>query len=504
MPEHNHRYIASATARKFHRSDAFVRGIMGPVGSGKSVACVNEIMLRASKQKKAKDGFRYTRWLIVRNTYSDLETTTMATWDAWFPEHVFGHRSRKPPYTQSIQVGDIRMEVIFMALDKPEDAKKLLSFEPTGIWFNEAREIPKELIDAATSRLGRYPSTDLGGCTWSGVILDTNPPDDEHWWYDMCENGMWRWDHKEKCLRDESEFSDEKRWEFFRQPSGLSDEAENLENLMQTEESLTWDLEARRKRGRIYYERMMAGKTEEWINVYVHGNYGFIQEGKAVFQHEWNDDIHCVKKSVDVIPGLRVYIGLDCSGRNPAAVFLPATPQGQIRVFHELVTEGMGAVAFARALKMEVHKVCPDNDVEFYGDPAGGWKSQNNEETYFDILRTEGMIVMPATDGLRIAPRIEAVKAVLSRLVNGEPCLQVSQDCKILRKGFNGGYFYKRFNTSGGAHYSPEPDKRGNRCADAMDGFTYALVGIGEVKKIRGKQRKMFQTNAGLDFDVYE
>jgi pantothenate kinase-related protein Tda10 len=35
-------YTASPVCAKFHNSEAFVRGIKGPIGSGKSVACCIE------------------------------------------------------------------------------------------------------------------------------------------------------------------------------------------------------------------------------------------------------------------------------------------------------------------------------------------------------------------------------------------------------------------------------------------------------------------------------
>ena len=40
--------------KQFMKSDDFFRGIRGPVGSGKSVACCIEIFRRALLQKKAK------------------------------------------------------------------------------------------------------------------------------------------------------------------------------------------------------------------------------------------------------------------------------------------------------------------------------------------------------------------------------------------------------------------------------------------------------------------
>ena len=85
-------YVASPTASRFHASNAYVRGILGPVGSGKSVACIWEMLKRSMEQAQAPDGLRYTRWLVVRNTYGELLNTTMKTFDEWFPQEVFGSR----------------------------------------------------------------------------------------------------------------------------------------------------------------------------------------------------------------------------------------------------------------------------------------------------------------------------------------------------------------------------------------------------------------------------
>ena len=43
-------FAGSRTVWEFLQDNAFVRGIKGPVGSGKSYACCAEIMLRAIKQ----------------------------------------------------------------------------------------------------------------------------------------------------------------------------------------------------------------------------------------------------------------------------------------------------------------------------------------------------------------------------------------------------------------------------------------------------------------------
>ena len=80
------------------------------------------------------------------------------------------------PYTHFMNIGDVELEVIFLALDRPEDVKKLLSLELTGIWINEAREIPKSIIDACTMRVGRYPSMREGGIVGRVLLqIQTHP-----------------------------------------------------------------------------------------------------------------------------------------------------------------------------------------------------------------------------------------------------------------------------------------------------------------------------------------
>lgn len=484
-------YKASNTAKLFHKSDAFVRGIMGPFGSGKSVAMCWEIFMKAKQQEPGPDGIRKTRWIVARNTQPQLETTTIKTWLDWFPEDLFGKMSRKPPFTHNLKFGDVEAEVIFLALDKPDDVKKLLSFEVTGVFFNEAREMDYEVIAGATGRVGRYPSAKDGvGCTWSGIIMDTNPPTDDHWWYKMAEEQAWAVDKFGNPIDVES-IPLEDRWEFWKQPSGLSDEAENLENLMQPRNAHNLELSERRKHGRKYYERQLGGKTQEWINVYVHGEYGFIKQGLPVYKGAWNADIHLSKDELTVPGSGMVYVGVDASGRHPAAVFLMKTLNGQMRVLHELCVtqdEGMPGKTFARLLKREMITKFPNHDFDVWGDPAGNWPDKE-EYTYFELLRKEG-INIKASPGLRITPRIETVSTVLSTMIQGNPAILVSPKCKVLVQGFNGGYRYRKLNTSGGGHYDDKPDKKGSaaRYSDVHDALQYVLCGMGEMKKMLGRR----------------
>jgi hypothetical protein len=211
-------------AKAFMMDDSFFRGIMGPFGSGKSTVCIMEILRRASLQQPGKDKIRRSRWAVIRNTYPELRTTTIKSWHQWVSQELGRWVDEGPPF-HHIKMGDMDLEVLFVALDRPQDISKLLSMELTGAWVNEAREVPKPVIDGLTGRVGRYPSMAMGGTGWSGIIADTNPPDSDHWWYKLAEE------------------DNPVGWRFFKQPGGLSEHAENREHLPDQ-----------------YYERQVAGK----------------------------------------------------------------------------------------------------------------------------------------------------------------------------------------------------------------------------------------------------
>jgi hypothetical protein len=440
------KYKATPTARKFHRSEARVRAIQGPIGSGKSVACCWEIFRRCCEQQRNQQGIRKSRWAIVRNTYGELRETTLKTWQDWFPEPEFGTLKDGAPITFRLRVNDVQAEILFLALDRPKDVKKLLSLELTGVWFNEVREISKELVDGADGRIGRYPAKRDGGASWYGMILDTNPPDDDHWFYHLAEEER------------------PKGWAFFRQPPGMlklgdgqyrrNPEAENIENLPDG-----------------YYENLLPGKTREWIQVYVLGEYGTIAEGRPVFP-EFRE-IHLAQGKLLPYPGLPLVIGYDF-GLNPSAVFTQQSPHGQFRVLDELVADGMGLRQhITDVLKPHIAQHYPGFDVRIVGDPAGVARAQTDERTCFEILEEAGFEAEPAATNDFTARR-DAVQGPMLRLADGKPGFVVSTTCKLLRKGFRGAYQYRRVQVPGEARYTDKPDK--NMVSHPMDALQYAAL----------------------------
>ena len=422
------KYVASRTTRDFHKSDKFVRALMGPIGSGKSVACIFEMFLKSLAQKPNDQGVRKTRWVIVRNTYRELIDTTIQSFFDWIPESI-GHMMQKDmkfTINNPHPSGDgtqLYVEFMFRALDRPNDVKKLLSLEMTGMFVNEAREIPKAIIDMGIGRLGRYPNKRDGGPTWHGLIMDTNPPDSDHWWYSLFEDN--------NCPHNHA---------LFKQPAGDGPDAENVDNLPPG-----------------YYENMKAGKDKEWQNVYIKGLYGFIADGKPVWP-AYNDDIHHTDEDLPLAGNGTIYVGIDF-GLTPAAVIGQITASGQMQIIDELVTFDMGAVQFGKLLHEKLNNKYCGCQLEIYGDPAGEQRSQSDESTPFMMLSHQGIEAWPTYTNDPLI-RIEAVTDYLTRLdFTGKPAFVIGPKATMLRKALAGGYKYRRMQVTGEERYMDKPDK---------------------------------------------
>ena len=439
--------VAGLTVRRFHQSPAFVKAVMGPIGSGKSTGCVMEILIRAAQQAPGPDGIRRTRWAVIRNTYGELRTTTIKTWEQWCPLDL-GKLSWDAPIAHRIQRPGVDIEVLFLALDREDDMRKLLSLELTGAWINEAREVPKSILDTLTGRVGRFPARRDGGATWSGVLLDTNPPDNESWYYRLAEEET------------------PEGWEFFKQPGGESPDAENLDNLPAG-----------------YYQRIKAGKSDDWIKVYVEGQYGFVIDGKPVYP-SYRDTVHVAAERLAADKRLPLLFGADF-GLTPAAAIGQRAADGRWLIVDEFVCNDTGAVRFAESLAAYVAQKYPGFVCEGWADPAGTARVQTDEKTCIAIMKEyTAWNWHPAPDnGLQI--RLESVRGALNRLVDGRPGLLLSPNCMMLRKGFAGSYQFKPVRTGNGTQFHEVPTK--NEYSHIADALQYLLSGGGEAAVVMRK-----------------
>jgi hypothetical protein len=489
-------FSEAPTTWKFLGDDSFFRGLMGPVGSGKSYACAAEVMLRAAKQPPSpKDNVRYSRFVVVRNSYPELRTTTLKTWTEIFPESQWGSLRWSPPITHHIKlpprddVPGVDCEVIFLALDQPKDVRKLLSLELTGAWVNEARELPLAVVQGLTHRVGRYPTKANGGAPWRGIWADTNPMDDDHWWHRLAEKEPVKGKFK---------------WTFFRQPGGMIEGSADAPDAVPAAKRY-WVVNPRAENINNlppgYYEQQLGGKDLDWIQCYVGGQYVFVKEGRPVWPEF--DDVTMSVEGLELDEGAPIHVGLDF-GLTPAAVFGQRTPSGQWRILYELVTDDMGLERFGQMLLYEFNTRFSKCEPMIWGDPAGGARDQIFEVTSFDHLRSLGLNAQPtASNDFQV--RREAGAAPMTRLVIGQPGLLVDASCKRLRKALAGGYHFKRVGISGGMdRFRDAPNKDQN--SHVGDAFGYLMLGGGEHRRLtRGAfaPTVVAPVAAPLDFNVF-
>ena len=396
-------------------SNSKMRVLMGPVGSGKSVASCFEVIRRASQQAPNKQGIRKSRVAIVRETARQLQDTTIKTFLDWFPTGVCGNFMRTTK-TFFFKVGDVECEVMFRALDDADDVANLNSLELTFAWFNECRDIHPDIMDAMSKRIGRFPSAKDGGPSWFGMWGDTNPPTMDTWWYYQME-GL---DSKDGVSPNDN------GWQVFKQPSGRSPHAENIENLPEG-----------------YYDTQ--GRSDEYVRVYVDGEYGLSSAGQPVYKY-FRPDYHIAGQTLrPIINGVRpIVIGMDL-GLTPAAVIGQQDPRGRTLILDEAVSFDMGIQRFVRTiLKPLIFERFSGAPVMIICDPAGIQRAQTDERSAVDIIKAEGLRVMPAKTN-SVSARLSSVDDYLMRQVDGDAAFLLDPKCTQLKAAMMGGYrFHKK------------------------------------------------------------
>ena len=449
------------------KSEAFGRLIAGPVGSGKTTACLFELFRRACQQAPAQDGLRYTRFAIVRQTLKQLKDTVLKDITSWL-EGIAAYKVSDN--TIYIEIEDIRSEWVLIPLDTPEDQRRLLSSQLTGAWMSEAIEMDISLVAPLSGRCGRYPSGTRGTPTWHGIIADTNmPPEGSDW-------------HKFMALDTPAS------WQIYTQPSGMSDEAENLDWLLQNEESLKLPLghPERRARGRKYYERFVEsyGAESDWVKRYVYAQFGDDPSGTAVFRASFKSSFH-IAEELEPVVGYPLIIGQDF-GRDPCSVICQMDHKGRFLVLQEVVAEDIGLeLHIEHNLKPALmHERYMGRPVAVIGDPAGNSKGNIYEETCFDALKRMGFAAYPAPTN-DIDARLRAVEAwLLKQFDGGGAVLFDKKRCPTLIRAMNGGYRYAK--TKAGQR-KPLPDK--NQYSHIADALQYAcLAAHGRMSEMMAKR----------------
>ena len=468
--EFERNYRAEKTAQAFHLDGRDpkikVRGVRGVPSSGKSVMCLQECFLWGVDQWAYK-GVRRSRFGIFRATYPSINQTTLKTVLHWFPEEIWPVR-RSAPMEQRIKFSladgtKVDMEFLFMAIEDEEDEKKLKSLELTGAWMNEVFEMHPSLVSTVLERTGRYPPVENDshgnrvpntGPKRSGIWMDTNSPNDEHWYKKYEDNPP-------------------AGWKFFIQPAPLirvqtsneegklttvgwkdNPEAENIANLGE---------------GYDYYRKMIPGMSEGKIRVNIENQYASTFTGKAVYEEYWHEDCAEEWDDYDRPIGGDVVVGIDTTGLNPGAVFVIVEDGGILQV-DELVAEDMPFLTFRDAVLLpKIRTRFAEAKVLCVCDPANPRDSRVGITPVTD-LRAVGVHAISAMTNT-FKPRFEAVVHFLERRRG----YRVTKNCNVTITGFQGGYRYRKLETQGNVTaYSTEPVK--DKYSTAHDALQYASL----------------------------
>ena len=436
-------YECGPVAQKFHADKTSrVKLLIGPFGTGKTSSCAYDTIEMQSDRVLPIRGIKRSRFAVVRNTYPELKDTTIKTYFDWFPEHVFGIYSKtEKKYT--VKYDGKEIEILFRALDNPDDVKNLLSLELTGAHVDECREIHEDIIKVLLGRIGRYPSMkDTGGVnpflSPPQLDLSSNYPSTEHWMY-----------------RD-----------FVKAPvDGYAIyEQGQLENKHNLRPNYYEDLE------RDYANR------PDLLRTLVRGTWGVTVRGKQVYPTEFQRHRHVARMSMVPHEVTIIIVGWDNTGLSPAISLSHISNTGQWRIFHEFCFDDTGiqdaTEAFIIWSNLNLHADCTYRHI---GDPAG--KNRDSVKKSPAMYIAEKAIDYGKTieieDGLQTFKiRRESVANRLVKTINGEPAVLIDPSCTRIIDGFEGGYAYPEIGNSG--VYRSDPIK--NMYSHIHDSLQYVAT----------------------------
>ena len=446
----------------FLYNDKFASFVVGPYASTKTTAGLMKIAYEAARVAPCADGVRRSRCAVVRNTRQMLTDTTIKDFLKWFPDGEAGIL-RKTDLTFEMKWYNqhdgtsVLCEVLFRGLDDQNDVRRLLSLQLTFGLMDEFKEIHPDIYEALAGRVGRYPDkvlvphrpewgvddkgNPIGGCvrddgTSAKKIWGmSNPPDADTWWEELLSNPP-------------------ANMHVTIQPSGMSPEADWVHLLDSG-----------------YYENLVElhANDQDWIDVFVHGQFGKSLSGQPVFR-AFNRDLHVAKEELKPLGGSTLVIGVD-AGLTPAAVITQSTYDSRVTVLDEVVSFDMGALRFCREkLKPLLAQKYPGRPTTVIIDPAAFQRAQTDERSVADIFKAEGFTVRPAKTN-SISARISAVDSFLTRNVDSKAAMLVSPTCDMLIAALRSKYRYK-YNTKGEKDEKPEK----NDWSHVSDALQYACL----------------------------
>lgn len=443
-------------------SKAPVALIVGPYGSAKTTTGAAKAMLETCRQHPStKDGVRRAMGVAVRQNYRRMEDTLIRSCRNFFGRDGQWQKEKNGPtnfFLRWSEAGEKHELLLqFRAFLDMEIESFVRGIEPTFWWCNEWDELPAGSFSHMIARSGRYKLDEkpkLPPPAYCRVFGDTNMPDLDNWAHDTV-------------LRGEDEDV-----EVYLQPSGFSPDAENLSNL--------------RKIRPNYYQAMAASFRNEGneaaISRFIENKPGYTMHGKPVYPM-FDSARHIAaavpgrERVLEPNPLRPLLIGVDQGGQ-AAAIISQASREGLVRVFDEVVLaegEFVGGEDFGRMLgrilKADFRRWCQPGGLRLRLDPAAkqrhgatsedaprAWVNDFEDGLSAELgLKLEDMdIALAVTNSIR--ERVQAVsKLLLRRAAEGE-ALVVDPRCRVLARGFSGGYRYRKVEGAQG-RFVDKPEK---------------------------------------------
>lgn len=468
-------YVPTPTGLAFHNSSKFVKLLNGPYGGGKTCIAVMDIFMNAAAQAPAPDGVRYSRVGVVRSSYPELQTATRRSLLEVLPSDCGTIVSTGSPmrglYNIPLPDGTrMQLELELWSLQTADDAEKIKSANWSFAFVNEATGCAPEVITAIMARIGRFPSQDMGGVSWAGILIDTNQPPPGSWLDDFIKNPQPNWD---VFIQPPAAFKkeDDQGQVYYE----VNPNAENLRNLgaFQADDPPGFTAE---QKGMRYYRNQIEAHLKLGRYDIVDNQFCLMSvmvlDGKPVYPN-FDRKRHVAPAVITPLPRKDVVLALDQSGIHPAAVILQEQ-QGRWCVLDELYMEGEGFETFLYGgllpLLREKYGSCPIYCVIDPSNQRDSWQGITPKERLSEVG-------ISAVTEISNSPkvRIQAVEHMLNLYTGG---LLISPACDMLIRGFEGEYKYRKLRSAGsiGVVYSPQPDK--SEYSHSQDALGYAALYI--------------------------
>lgn len=474
-------------ADAFVVGNAFITGIMGPVGSGKTIASAQRMLRLAARQKGVVNSqgqiIRRSRFAFIRDTYPNLDRNTIPSWWKIVPKHIgqwvgssprvhrFAMTLRQDESGRPIDIAQVEVEFRAIGNETVEDA--LRGLEVTAAFINEADRTNADILQFLAGRVGRFGDLDPTLVVDPQIILDLNGADDDNWCYKVLiaeelDAGV--------AAALSELMGGRKLIEYFEQPEAVDENgnvnprAENLPNLPKG-----------------YYERQFAlAKSRgdlQYIDRMLRSRFTPLRNGMAVFP-EYVDKIH--SGTFEPVPGLPLLVWADQGLLG--AVLIAQAVKGQLRILDEIsnvfesdddeiVVQRMGGDALGSTVRNLLAERYPGYElIDAVCDPAGaaGEGAINFKSWRQDFQKGLGRRVRKAkVPRNAIGPRLKAVRNRLNMVFGAERGILIHRRCKMLRKAFMTKYYYARVRAgSGDGHYTDQPVKV-QGYGDLMDACQY-------------------------------